>query len=51
MVLAYPQRPDDGKDYEWNEEEYRWIERKKARFTFGNWLKTGLRLGTAGGVA
>ncbi len=54
MVLAYPQRPDDGKDYEWNEKEYRWIERKKAkkaRFTFGNWLKTGLRLGTADGEA
>ena len=53
MVLAYPQRPDDGKDYEWNEEEYRWIERpsNKARFTFGNWLKTGLRLGTADGEA
>lgn len=53
MVKAYPQRPDDGKDYEWNEDEYRWIERpsNKADWSFGNWVKTGLRLGTADGQA
>ena len=55
MVLATEEKPDDGKEYDWDRREQRWVERADRRGagwgSFDNWLKTGVRVTTFEGEA
>lgn len=55
MVRTTPDYPNDGKQYDWNKKQQKWIERPNRKGagwgSFDNWLKTGVRLTTFQGEA
>ena len=55
MVRSTPQRPNDGKEYDWDRDAQRWVERADRRGAgwggFDNWMKTGVRMTTFQGEA